>query len=69
MATTTTTTGTVTVGGGTTVDNLNVLDSSKTNDLSGVEIITWSEVALAMKSAKDPSSKLVPDERSPEVLL
>src|SRR6266446_126543 len=50
MATTTTTTtiGTVTVGGGTTVDNLNVLDASKTNDLSGMEVITWSEVYSAL---------------------
>src|SRR6266576_7187961 len=51
--TTTTTTTTATVGGGTTVDNLNVLDSSKTNDLSGIEIITWSEVSAALFSSQN----------------
>src|SRR6266404_76797 len=50
--TTTTTTATVTVGGGTTVDNLNVLDTSKTNDLSGMEVITWTEVSAALFGTK-----------------
>src|SRR6266404_106411 len=60
MATTTPTTTTispVTVGGGTTVDNLNVLDSSKSNDLGGVEIITWSEVCSALFSTTKLSTQ------------
>src|SRR5229473_1463114 len=57
MATTTTTTATVTVGGGTTVDNLNVLDTSKSNDLSGVEIITWTEVYSALFSTTKLSTQ------------
>src|SRR6266849_8900033 len=55
--TTTTTTTTATVGGGTTVDNLNVLDTSKTNDLSGVEIITWTEVYSALFSTTKLSTQ------------
>ncbi|MGV3517636.1 hypothetical protein, partial [Luteitalea sp.] len=33
---------------GTTVENLNILDTSKTNNVSGLEIITLQEVANAL---------------------
>src|SRR5689334_19252272 len=33
---------------GTTVDNLNVLDTSSTDNIGGTEIITWSEVQKAL---------------------
>jgi hypothetical protein len=58
MATTTTT---ATVGGGTTVDNLNVLDTSKTNDLSGTEYITLQEVANALFPTANATQTLTID--------
>src|SRR5260370_175449 len=51
MAPTTTTTATVTVGGGTTVDNLNVLDAIKTNDTNGVEYIYWSDISTFLTTS------------------
>src|SRR6266853_5993606 len=61
MATTTTTTTTATVGGGTTVDTLNVLDTSKTNDTSGTEYITLQEVANALFPTSNATQTLTID--------
>src|SRR6266481_7705063 len=57
MATTTT----ATVGGGTTVDNLNVLDTSKTNDTGGTEYITLQEVANALFPTSNATQTLTID--------
>src|SRR5438067_9136674 len=60
MATTTTTTA-PTVGGGTTVDNLNVLDTSKSNDTGGNEFITLLEVATALFPTTNATQTLTID--------
>jgi hypothetical protein len=46
---------------GTTVDNLNVLDTSKTNDTSGVEWITLQEVANALFPTTNATQTLTID--------